>query len=83
VKAMRRGYISDGIGECAYDIATCANSRFVTSNSGHARYHELDAVSLPNTFPCVSKFANPIRASISSIFLNPQIARWREAEAAL
>ena len=36
VKAMRRSYISDGISECAYGIATCANSRFVTSNSGHA-----------------------------------------------
>jgi len=70
VKAMERNYISDGIGECMYAITTCENSR--TSNSGAVdiqRYHELGTASLPNTLPRVTKFANPIRASISSIFL--------------
>lgn len=32
--------------------------------------HELDASCLPNTFPRVTKSANPIRVSISSIFLD-------------
>ena len=32
----------------------------------------LDFSSCPNTLPLVTKFANPIRASISSIVLNPE-----------
>jgi len=46
----------------------------VTSNGGAGETHELGFSSLPNTFPRVTKLANPIRESISSIVLDA----WRE-----
>jgi len=85
VKTGWGSWIRNGIGERMDAITLAEDSQFVTSNGSVGetqRHHELGASSLPNsnTFPRVTKFANPIRASISSIVLDAQIEGRGKAE---